>query len=78
MSIYRIRMTRGKKLDSNDTNTALAMDMLNELRKCPMPLYDVISKKGQDFFLDEVDGDDIIARLASIDYHYDSSQNRFK
>ena len=26
----------------------------------------------------EVDGDDIIARLASIDYHYDSVKNQFK
>lgn len=58
MSIYRIRMTRGKKLDSNDTYTALAMDMLNELRKCPMPLYDVLSKEGQKFFSDEVNRDD--------------------
>lgn len=56
MSIYRIRMPRGKRLDSNDSKTALAMDMLNELRKCPMPLYDVLSKDGQDFFTDEVEG----------------------
>ncbi|MBP5388470.1 MAG: type VI-B CRISPR-associated RNA-guided ribonuclease Cas13b, partial [Prevotella sp.] len=58
MSIYRIRMTRGKRLDSNDTETALAMDMLNELRKCPLPLFDVLSKDGQDFFTDEVEGTD--------------------
>ena len=57
MSIYRIRMTKGKKLDSKDSKTALAMDMLNELRKCPMPLYDVITKDGQESFSDEVDGD---------------------
>ena len=58
MSIYRIRLSRGKKLDSNDSDTALAMDILNEVRKCPMPLYDVISKAGQDSFSDEVEGDD--------------------
>ena len=58
MSIYRIRLSRGKKLDSNDTYTALAMDILNEVRKCPMPLYDVISKAGQDSFSDDVEGGD--------------------
>ncbi len=58
ISIYRMRMPKGKRLDSNDTLTALAMDMLNELRKCPLPLYDVISQEGKDFFADEVKGDD--------------------
>ena len=58
MSIYRIRMTRGKRLNSNDTATTLAMDILNELRKCPKPLFDVLSKDGQNFFSDEVKGDD--------------------
>lgn len=58
MSIYRIRLSRGKKLNSNDTDAALAMDILNEVRKCPMPLYDVISKEGQDSFSDDVEGGD--------------------
>ena len=72
MSIYRIRIPRGKKLNSKDTKTALAMDMLNELRKCPMPLFDVISKEGQIFFSDEVEGNDeslpeTVKRLRSTD-----------
>ncbi len=43
--IYRIRTPRGKQLDSHDSKQALAMDMLNELRKCPRPLYDVLSEE---------------------------------
>lgn len=54
LSIYRIRVPRGKRLDSKDDATTLSMDMLNELRKCPMPLYDVLGKDGQRFFEDEV------------------------
>lgn len=54
LSIYRIRVPRGKRLDSQDNLTTLAMDMLNELRKCPMPLYDVLGRDGQRFFEDEV------------------------
>ena len=51
---YRARVPRGKRLDPMDDTTLLAMDMLNELRKCPMPLYDVLSREGQSFFEDEV------------------------
>jgi len=51
---YRTRVPRGKRLDPMDDTTLLAMDMLNELRKCPMPLYDVLSREGQGFFEDEV------------------------
>lgn len=54
LSIYRIRIPRGKRLDSKDDMTTLAMDMLNELRKCPMPLYDVLGQEGRRFFEDEV------------------------
>ena len=54
LSIYRIRVPRGKRLDSKDDETTLAMDILNELRKCPMPLYDVLGKEGQRFFEDQV------------------------
>lgn len=51
---YRTRIPRGKRLDPLDDTTLLAMDMLNELRKCPMPLYEVLSREGQYFFEDEV------------------------
>ena len=54
LSIYRIRSPRGKKLEGSDTKITLALDMLNELRKCPKELYDVLSPKGQKFFEDEV------------------------
>ena len=54
LSIYRIRTPKGKRLDSKDDATTLAMDILNELRKCPMELYDVLSREGQQFFEDKV------------------------
>ena len=54
LSIYRVRVPKGKRLDSKDDETTLAMDILNELRKCPMPLYDVLGRKGQKLFEDEV------------------------
>ena len=54
--------------------------------KDPVMLLSVVNTALRDYYksfvalvdVNEVDGDDIIARLASIDYHYDSSQNRFK
>lgn len=54
LSIYRIRSPRGKKLEGSDSKITLALDMLNELRKCPKELYDVLSPKGQKFFEDKV------------------------
>ena len=52
MCMNRIRMTK-TKLDSEMTDTALALDMLNEVRKCPKPLYEVLGKKARDEFKDE-------------------------
>lgn len=57
MSIYHIRLSSGKKLDVRDTPTSLALDMLNEIRKCPKELYDVIGKKDKEKFEDKVDLD---------------------
>lgn len=54
LCIYRMRTPKGKQLNSKDDTTTLAMDMLNELRKCPMELYDVLSREGQQFFEDKV------------------------
>ena len=54
LSIYRIRSPRGKKLESSDTKSTLALDMMNELRKCPKELYDILGPDGQKFFEDEV------------------------
>ena len=55
MSLYRIRLSRGKQLDVHDTSTSLALDMLNELRRCPKELYDVIGKRDKKKFEDKVD-----------------------
>ncbi len=54
LSIYRIRSPKGKKLEGSDTKITLSLDMLNELRKCPKELYDVLSPEGQKYFEDEV------------------------
>ncbi len=54
MSLYRIRLSRGKQLDVHDTSTSLALDMLNELRRCPKELYDVIGKRDKKKFEDKV------------------------
>lgn len=54
LSIYRLRSPKGKKLEGGDNQVTLALDILNELRKCPKELYDVLSAKGQTFFEDEV------------------------
>lgn len=54
MSVYRIRLPRGKRLDINDDDTQLGMDMLNELRKCPKDLYDLLDKQGKEYFEDGV------------------------
>ena len=56
MSVYRIRVPRGRSLDSKSTKTTLGMDMLSELRKCPPELYEVMSSEGQRFF--EVESED--------------------
>ena len=51
LCMNRIRMTK-TKLDSEMTDTALALDMINELRKCPKPLYEVFCKEARDEFKD--------------------------
>ena len=52
MCMNRIRMTENR-LDSVMTDTALALDMMNELRKCPKPLYNVLSEKARQTFKDD-------------------------
>lgn len=52
MCMNRIRMTK-TRLDSEMSDTALALDMINELRKCPKPLYEVLDKKARDEFKDD-------------------------
>lgn len=50
MCLYRIRIPRGKVLDSEDDINALALDIINELRRCPKELYDVLEEQGQEAF----------------------------
>lgn len=52
MCMNRIRMVKSK-IDSEMTDTALALDMLNELRKCPKPLYEVLDKEAREEFKDD-------------------------
>jgi len=54
MSVYRIHLPKGKRLDINDDATQLGMDMLNELRKCPKELYELLDLKGKKTFEDDV------------------------
>ncbi len=54
--------------------------------KDPVMLLSVVNTALRDYYSsfealvedNEVDGDEIINKLAGIDYHYDSTQNRFK
>ncbi len=55
LSIYRIRIPRGNRLDKQDNQTTVALDMLNELCRCPRPVYDVLTPRGQKAFEDIVD-----------------------
>lgn len=54
MYVYAIHIPRGKRLDSETDSQALAMDMLNELRRCPIELYDVLPAIGKRAFEDNV------------------------
>ena len=54
--------------------------------KDPVMLLSVVNTALRDYYSsfdalvedNEVDGDEIIAKLASIDYHYDATLNKFK
>ena len=58
LCIYRVRLPKGKRLDKKDTKGLLALDILNELRKCPEELYELLSKEGKEFFIDHVKSKD--------------------
>lgn len=55
LSIYRVRLPKGKRLDKQDNASTIALDMLNELRRCPRELYNILSPKGQKAFEDPAD-----------------------
>lgn len=89
LAVYRVRMPKGRSLDSQSSDFTLGMDMLNELRKCPMELYDTLPLEGQQFFEDEVKREndytpETVKRLRSTDrftelaLRYIDEQKKFK
>jgi len=52
MCMNRIRMVK-MRLDSEMSETALALDMMSELRKCPKPLFEVLDRSAQNEFKDD-------------------------
>ena len=58
LSIYRVRLPRGKRLDKQDNATTVALDMLNELRRCPKELFDILPTEGQQAFADPVNNEE--------------------
>lgn len=55
LSIYRVRLPKGKRFGKQDNCSTVALDMLNELCRCPRELYSILSPEGQDAFEDPVD-----------------------
>lgn len=52
--IYRIRIPKGKRMDMYDTKSIVALDILNELSRCPNELYKLLPHDGQKEFQDKV------------------------
>ncbi len=65
-SAYRLDMPRNR-MDAERNELALAMDMLNELRRCPRELFDIISPDNQAKFriTSDVTGEEILLRRSS-------------
>ena len=60
IAVYRIKTPRIRLETEKDETTALALDMLNELQRCPKELFELLSPKEQKLFrakssLDEMD-----------------------
>ena len=49
ISAYRMRLPKGR-LDSTKPTSALGLDILNELKKCPDELFDTLCEKDQSVF----------------------------
>lgn len=62
-SAYRLNIPR-ERLDVERNDISLAMDMLNELRKCPAELFDVISPEEQERFriISDVTQEEVLLR----------------
>lgn len=54
LGIYHIRRPLEKRIDAKATIGTLAMDMLNELRRCPSELYQTFSADDKEIFEREV------------------------
>ncbi|MBP5345723.1 MAG: type VI-B CRISPR-associated RNA-guided ribonuclease Cas13b [Bacteroidales bacterium] len=52
LSIYRVRLPKGKRFNKQDNSTTLALDMLNELNRCPAELFNILPSEGQKAFED--------------------------
>lgn len=65
-SVHRIILPRNR-MDIERIDIMLAMDMLNELRRCPAELFDVISPAEQKKFriVSEVTGEEVLLRRSS-------------
>ncbi|MDR1004280.1 MAG: type VI-B CRISPR-associated RNA-guided ribonuclease Cas13b [Prevotellaceae bacterium] len=48
-SVYRLQLPKCR-IDSKEPDMALGLDMLNELKKCPKELWDLLSRKDQQTF----------------------------
>lgn len=57
LSVYRIRLPKNR-FDSEHDDTALALDMLNELQRCPQELFDLLSPGDQLLFRSREKNDD--------------------
>ena len=57
LSVYRAKLPR-KRYDSEEDKTTLALDMVNELQRCPKELFDLLSKNDQELFRSEERSDD--------------------
>lgn len=73
LDIYRVRIPREKRIDITQTKSTLIMDALNELRRCPIELYDTFSPIDKaSFIVKSVDpnGNEVVNKLTR-------SQDRF-
>jgi len=52
--VYRIRLPK-ERFSSMDENLRLSLDMLNELKRCPAPLYELLKKEDKNKFLVQTD-----------------------
>lgn len=64
---YRLRMPRSNKLEMSNDKICLALDMLNELRRCPSPLLPLLSEANQNKFYDLVSSDSDVSNVSEAD-----------